>query len=127
MAGGRPTAYDPSFCDIAIEAGKIGKSKVSIAAEIGVARNTLDNWAQQYPEFLRALTLAQEFSQDWWEEMGRTHLTEQYGEGASGDKMNTALYSRSMAARFPHDWRENSKLEHSGGVQIVVQRLSDAE
>lgn len=106
MPGGRPTAYDPSFCEIAIEAGRIGKSKVSIAAEIGVTRNTLDNWAEDHPEFLSALKISQELSQSWWEEQGRVHLTEQYGEGAAGSKLNASLYSRSMAARFPADWRD---------------------
>ena len=58
---GRPSLYDPAFCDQVIELGKLGKSTEAIGAILGVGTKTLYNWREQYPEFLQALELAKEF------------------------------------------------------------------
>ena len=110
MPAGRPTLYKPEYCEKVIELGRQGCSVVEIAAEIGVARNTLEtDWTAQYPEFLEAFTQAKQCSQAWWERVGRIGMTEEPG----GVKINASIWSRSMAARFPHDWRENSKVENT--------------
>jgi hypothetical protein len=99
MPAGRPSSYDPAYCEKVIEFGRAGYSVVEMCAEIGVSRSTLEtNWPAEHPEFLQAFTHARELSQAWWETQGRTNLT--------ADKFQASLYSRSMAARFPHDWRE---------------------
>lgn len=103
---GRPSDYDPSFCEQAIEFGKQGKSKAYMAAQFGVARQTLDNWTQAHPEFLDAITRAMALAQAWWEDAGQTGMT--------ADKFNASVWSRSMAARFPDDWREVSRHENTG-------------
>lgn len=59
---------------------------------------------------MEAFTQAKAFSQAWWEKVGREGMFESPG----GMKINASIWSRSMAARFPHDWRENSKHELSG-------------
>lgn len=100
---GRPSKYDPMYCDQVIELGKQGMSVVEIACEIGVSRNTLEtNWPEEHPEFLEAFARAREESQAWWEKAGR--------EGLTADKFNSQVWSRSMAARFPNDWREKQLL-----------------
>lgn len=100
MSGGRPSSYDPAYCEKVIELGKQGYSVVEMCAEIGVARMTLEtHWPAAHPEFLAAFTQARELSQAWWETQGRQNLT--------ADKFQANLYSRSMAARFPNDWRES--------------------
>jgi hypothetical protein len=96
---GRPTKYDPTYCEQVIALGKSGASVVEMAFEIGVSRNTLEtNWPAEHPEFLEALTRAREASQVWWEREGRTNLKTSGYQGS--------MWSRSMAARFPSDWRE---------------------
>jgi hypothetical protein len=128
---GRPSAYRPEYCQQIIEAGMEGKSKVEMAAMFLVTRNTLDNWAGEHPEFLKAIESALELSQAWWEGIGRNHITEQYGEGAAGSKVNANLYSRSMAARFPKDWREKTEQTiqgaNGGPVSIELSTLSDEQ
>jgi len=104
MAGGRPTDYDPAYCDQVIEYGKQGKSRAWIAAKLDVVHQTLKNWEAVHPEFLEAMTRASQFSQMWWEDAGQV--------GMVGDKFNSSVWSRSMAARFPNDWRE--KVAHVG-------------
>lgn len=103
---GRPSLYDPKYCELAIEAGKNGKSKVWIAAEIGISRKTIDNWAAEHPDFLRALEIAKAYEQRWWEEAGQTGL----GNGTIGQ----AIWSRNMAARFREDWTERNETALTG-------------
>lgn len=117
---GRPSKYDPSYCDLAIEMGRQGKSRVSIAANIGVSWHTLNIWAENHPEFLEALNDAKTLEQDYWENLGAQHIVEVPG----GPKLNTGVWTRSMAARFPRDWRDNSKMEvvgkDDGAIQVDV-------
>lgn len=106
MTAGRPSDYDPAYCDKVIELGDIGASLAEMAYECGVCRNTLKNWREKHPEFLTALTRAELASQVWWEKQGRIGMT--------ADKFNASVWSRSMAARFPDDWREVSRKELTG-------------
>lgn len=117
---GRPSDYDPAYCERVIELGAQGKSKAYMAAQIGVNRQTLENWAAQHEEFLGALTHALLLSQVWWEDAGQN--------GMAADKFNGQVWSRSMAARFPEDWRETARRELTGAdgaplpaAQIVIQ------
>ena len=60
---GRPTKYDPEYCKVAIDLGRKGKSRESIAANLNVSWNTLNIWAENHPEFFEAL-----------EQIGRAHV-----------------------------------------------------
>jgi hypothetical protein len=119
VAAGRPTDYDPLYCDRIVELGNTGASIVEMAFELGVCRATLEaNWTAAHPEFLEAFTYAVAASQVWWERKGRDNLnTTTFKDG---------MWSRSMAARFPADWREKSGVEHSGGVDVQIVRLAPA-
>lgn len=126
MPAGRPTLYRPQFCDVVIKAGKLGKSKAQMASALDVSRGTLDDWAKANPEFADAIVRAREHAMAWWEEKGRTHLIEK----PMGKKINAQLWSRSMAARFPDDYRENSKVELSGTLtlaELVAQSMKTAD
>ncbi|MBB4857002.1 antirestriction protein [Novosphingobium chloroacetimidivorans] len=113
MSVGRPSSYLPEYCEKVRELGREGCSVVEMAAEIGVSRATLEaNWPAAHPEFLEALEEARDLSQAWWEKQGRMNLT--------ADKFQASLYSRSMAARFPADWRESKQIEHKGGVTVTA-------
>lgn len=111
MAGGRPTDYKPEYCALVKELGAQGYSVVEMAAEIGVARGTLEaNWPSANPAFLEAFTQARQLSQAWWERQGRENVIVAPGKGT----FNASMWSRSMAARFPEDWRENKGVELTG-------------
>jgi transposase len=107
---GRPSLYDPAYCEMVIELGKIGKSVEQIAANIGVGTKTLYNWRDEYAEFLHALDLAKDFEQAWWEEQAQAYMV----ENKESDRLNASLWSRSMAARFPKKYRESTKTEITG-------------
>lgn len=111
MPAGRPSTYDPAYCEAVIEYGKRGKSKTWMASELNVHRDTINEWERVHPEFSDAMTRALQFSQRWWEDAGQN--------GMVADKFNSSVWSRSMAARFPEEWRENSELNLNGKLQIT--------
>jgi transposase len=115
---GRPSQYDPVYCERVIELGKLGKSVEQIAANIGVGTKTMYNWRDEFPEFLRAMDLAKELELDWWETIAQAMMV----ENKESDKLNASIWSRSMAARFPKKYRESTKTEITGadGAPLVT-------
>jgi transposase len=115
---GRPSLYDPVYCERVIELGKLGKSVEQIAANIGVGTKTMYNWRDEFPEFLRAMDLAKELELDWWETIAQAMMV----ENKDSDKLNASIWSRSMAARFPKKYRESTKTEITGadGAPLVT-------
>ena len=107
----RPTDYRPEFCERVIEYGKQGKSKTWMAAEFDVTKQTLLNWERAHPEFLDAMTRALQFSQMWWEDKGQ--------EALAKPVFQASMWSRSMAARFPDDWREKQDIDLNGKIQVT--------
>lgn len=83
---------------------------MQMVAATGIPGATFKAWEQGQPEFRAAMELAMELAQAYWEELGANHMTEVPG----GPRLNTGLWSRSMSARFPRDYRENSKVELVG-------------
>jgi hypothetical protein len=110
----RPTKYDPSFCDKVIEWGKLGKSIAWIAAELEVSKECVYNWARENQQFSDALAIARLKSQQYWEDEGQ--------DGMKTPGFNASIWSRSMAARFPDDWREKSEtaLTNANGGPVDV-------
>lgn len=104
--GGRPSDYREHYCERVVELGKEGKSRVEIAFELDVGTTTLQRWEAAHPEFRVAMARAKECEQVWWERKGRENLTAQH--------FQSSMWSRSMAARFPNDWRETSRQEQGG-------------
>jgi len=114
----RPTDYDPSFCERVLELGRKGKSITVMAAELNVCRDTIYEWARVHPEFSDALTRAKTLAQAWWEDTGQAAM---FMPGFNG-----SVWSRSMAARFPEEWRESTKTELTGkdGGAMVVESIT---
>jgi len=120
---GRPSLYDPKYCEEVIALGKIGKSSEAIGAMLGVGTATLYRWRDEFPEFREALELAKEFELHWWEDIAQTHMI----ENKESDRINASIWSRSMAARFPKKYRESTKTEITGadgaplisGIQVT--------
>lgn len=115
----RPTEYKQEFCEQVIEYGKQGKSVAWMAAELGVHKDSLYEWAKVHPEFSDSFTRAKLESQRWWEDAGQTGMLTP-GFGAS-------VWSRSMAARFPEDWRESKGVELTGKDGGPVQNVTKIE
>lgn len=102
---GRPTEYRPHMCEQVIEWGRQGKSKTWMAAELDIDRKTIDRWDAANPDFSLALARAKVLEQRWWEDKGQENINAQV--------FQSSMWSRSMSARFPDEWRE--KVGHVGG------------
>lgn len=107
---GRPSAYDPAFCEKAIELGKLGKSTEAIGSILDVGTATLYRWREEFPEFREALETAKDHELRWWEEQAQAYMV----ESKDGNRLNSSIWSRSMAARFPKKYRESTKQEITG-------------
>lgn len=116
---GRPSQYDQSYCDMAIEAGRAGKSLTWLAAEIDVSRECIYEWARTHPDFSDALTRMRQLAQRWWEDAGQN--------GMEKPGFNASIWSRSMAARFPDDWREVKGTELTGKDGGPVQTATKVD
>ena len=117
---GRPTTYDPTLCAQIAEMGKLGLSRWQIGSRLGIAPSNLKNWEAVHEEFRTALEIARQDALDYYESLAQNHMIENPG----GPKLNTGLWSRSMAARFPAEYRENSKVEvtgkNDGAIEVDV-------
>lgn len=100
MPAGRPTKYDPAFCDKVIELAREGASKAEIALELDICYDTFSVWQKDIPEFSEAVKKAERLSQGWWEQKGRKAT---FGEV---EGFNATSYIFNMKNRFKHDWRD---------------------
>ena len=105
MAGGRPTDYKVEFCDRVIELGRLGRSRSQMCADLEICKGTMQNWEAAHPEFLAATARARALSQDWWETKAQ--------EALENKDFNAALWAKSMPARFPDDYSDRQKIDHS--------------
>ena len=107
---GRPSLYDPKYCEEVVTLGRIGKSVEQIASILNVSLRTMYLWRDTYEEFMHALDDAKTYEQAWWEEQAAAYMV----ENKESDRLNPTLWSRSMAARFPKKYRESTKTEITG-------------
>ena len=120
---GRPTTYNPAYCEEVVALGKKGKSIEQICFDLNTPVRTLYEWRDRHPEFSQALEDAKAFEQAWWESQAHAYMV----ETKDGPKLNASLWSRSMAARFPKKYRESTKTEITGaegaplltGIQVT--------
>lgn len=114
---GRPTKYDPAYCEMVVEWGRQGKSREWIGATLMVLPETMTEWAKAHPDFSDAITLAKHLELKWWEDAGQDNMT------ATG--FSASAWSRSMAARFPTKWREKTQVDHgiSDGLAALLGDL----
>lgn len=103
---GRPSLYDPSYCDLVLELGAEGKSRAQIAAALGVSRQTIENWCDAHPQFLDALKEAKDLELAWWETAGQMNMTRQ--------GFNATAFIFQMKNRFRSDYRDVVANEHTG-------------
>jgi hypothetical protein len=116
MPAGRPSKYDPSYCDVVVDLGKQGKSIAQMCAHFDIARSTIDKWAEDHAEFSEALSRARVHSQAWWEETGVTGMT--------ADKFNSQIWVKTVQARFREDYTERQEVTGAGGGPIQTEELS---
>ncbi len=103
MVTGRPTKYNPAFCDLVIKLMRKGHSKLFVAGEIGISRDTLYEWCRKYPEFSDTIKVGEMKSYAYWEDLGMR------GMMGKVKGFRPSLWIFTMKARF--GWRDNSPVK----------------
>lgn len=115
MQTGRPSKYEERYCDEMVEFCKGGLSLTSFAAEIGVCRDTLSEWASKHPDFSASVKRAKAQCAAFWERKAIL--------GVTGDKdVNPTLCIFGLKNMAPDDWAETVKNELSGEITNRVVR-----
>lgn len=120
-AVGRPSKYEPRFCQMIIEAMGRGDSVVQFAASISVAKASIYEWANVHPEFSAALDEGKSKCEALWEGIVKSRSLKKTKE--SGSDTLLMFYMRS---RF-RGWSEKTSIEHTGknGEPISFSDLSE--
>lgn len=103
---GRPSKYDPAYCEQLVQHMATGASVSSFAAEIDVARSTINKWAEEYSEFSEALSRGKAKCAAWWEKTGR--VVASTGDG------NASMVIFGLRNMADSDWQDVQKRELSG-------------
>jgi len=112
MPSGRPTTYDPKYCQAVIEHMSEGASLTSFAASIDCARSTINVWMEANPEFSEAVKIGKSKCAQWWERVSRANAVEGGG--------NATLCIFGLKNMAPDEWREKQEIEHSGKIDSNV-------
>lgn len=107
---GRPSEYNPQYCEKIVDLMKDGASIEEVAAELGISKQSIYTWSEKYPDFMDAKKKAEELSSAWWMKQGRIALREK--------EFNYTGWYMNMKNRF--GWRDKQETDiTSKGNQIV--------
>jgi hypothetical protein len=108
---GRPTDYDPAFCQVVEDSLALGYSLSVAAGEVGVTRQTLDNWTKAHEEFFDAVKRGRARGAKVWED--------RLAKLADDNVGNATGIIFGLKNRLSEDWRDKTETEHSGGVAVT--------
>lgn len=111
----RPTKYNKEILPLMLEKFKEGASVCEICADLDISRETFYNWTKQYPEFLDTYKKGLEYSQAWWEKIGKA--------GTVGKlNINPTMWIYNMKNRFREEWHDRYTHEHTGQIVFKVDK-----
>ncbi len=112
---GRPSKYDPKFCDDIIIYARKGKTFEEFASDLNIHRDTLSEWASVYPDFSDARRKAKQEAELYMIKLGQRHMLDKRLSAPKKDidgKMirkerwlNQSMWQFFMKCRF--GWRED--------------------
>ena len=112
MTMGRPSSYDPGYCEAVVQFGKEGDSKVEMAVKLNVSRQTLYYWMDDYPDFFDAMKRAEEYAAAWHHTMFKKMAT-----GQIQNANPTALIFNSKN-QCPDEFRDRREVDIDGKVGV---------
>jgi transposase-like protein len=144
MPAGRPTKYDPAYCEQAYKLCLLGATDEEIASFFNVEVKTLFNWRERHAEFLQATTDGKQSadanvaSRLYQRALGYSHEAVKIFMPAGADKPVYADYTEhyppdTQAAslwlrnRQPAKWRDKTDVALTGevGLRIVASDLDE--
>lgn len=109
---GRPTKYNPQFCDKVVCLMAKGLSKDAVAGKLGISRDTLYEWCQVHEEFSDSIKEGEAKSRYYWEKIGM--------DGMMGKVkgFRPAVWIFIMKNRF--GWRDNVNIQEEVSSERYV-------
>jgi len=101
---GRPSTYDPAYCEAVIDFMGQGYSLTAFAGHIKCARSTINEWMAAHPEFSEAVKI------------GQARRTASLEEGLLSSEVGPRVTARIFALKnaAPDEWRDKVTNEHTG-------------
>lgn len=115
--GGRPTSYNPEYCQEAIDYLSQGKSITQLARKLGVNKSSIYEWAKVHEEFSNALNMGRQNSQAYWED----ELVDMMRDR----NVNAPLVKLYFANRFNWHDKQETKQETSSTYTVVIEAPED--
>ncbi|GGE36281.1 hypothetical protein GCM10007276_12210 [Agaricicola taiwanensis] len=104
MPAGRPTTYDPRYCEEVVDFMSQGFSLTAFAGHIRCARSTINEWMAVHEEFSEAVKIGQ---------ATRTaKLEKTLIDGETGPKVTAHIFALKNAA--PEEWKDKVQQELTG-------------
>ena len=127
---GRPTKYDPTFCQEVVELGAQGYTKEEMCAELKFTMSTMHEWCKLHSDFSNAVKESVHLAQAYMERKAREALDK------PTSAFNHSLWSKIVQCRFPHVYRDVERKEISGiegqpipvavaSAQVTGENLAD--
>lgn len=111
---GRPSEYDPEYCEFVIDMGREGKSKAQMAAGLGISRQCMNEWEKQHKDFGDAVKAAQDLALAWWETAGQMNMIRQ--------GFNATAFIFQMKNRFRADYRDATEVTGKDGADLIPEK-----
>ena len=118
MPGGRPTKYDPEYCNLVIETMGQGLSLTAFAGNIDVARSTINEWIGAHEEFSEAVKIGQA--------KRVAYLERRLLDGEIGPRVTSHIFALKNAD--PEEWKDkrDHTLANPDGTPIVFNTVYEA-
>lgn len=107
--------YKPEYCEMAVEFGRQGKTRMELAAEIGVSKETIRNWEGKHKHFASALNMMEDYAVAWYQGIGRRALLGEL-------KFDAVLYKFLTKSRFlkREEFKDQDQEVQDKQVNIIV-------
>ena len=115
MPGGRPTKYRQEMCNQAIEFMSKGFSKAETSAELGISRETFNQWEKSNAEFSDAIKEGENQSALWWSKMGMAGMTGKI------PGFNATVWIFNMKNR--HGWADKTENVNNTSITLVDKKV----
>lgn len=124
LGQGRPSLYDPSYCERLIADMAEGHSIGGFAGDIGVSRRVITQWQKAHPEFDDAVQIGKAKQLRLWEKKAIA--------AASTSGASQAIIIFSLKNAGAEDWVDVQRQEHTGRdgdvgtLRVIIENDPDA-